>query len=108
VPRPRGGPVFLSVRQQQEEEKAGEKNALYTCPMDPEIVQEGPGTCPICGMALEPMSGRLGRPNHELIDFTRRLWVSAGAAIPLMILTMGPMVGLPVREWIGERRSPSI
>ena len=76
--------------------------ALFTCPMDPEIVQEGPGTCPICGMALEPMSGVSDEPNHELIDFTRRLWVSALAAIPLLILTMGPMVGFPLREWIGE------
>jgi Cu+-exporting ATPase len=71
--------------------------------MDPEIVQEGPGTCPICGMALEPMSGVSEGPNTELIDFTRRLWVSAGAAIPLLVLTMGPMIGLPVRDWIGEQ-----
>jgi Cu+-exporting ATPase len=70
--------------------------------MDPEIVQEGPGTCPICGMALEPMDGIAEGPNQELVDFTRRLWVSAGAAIPLLILTMGPMLGLPIREWIGE------
>ncbi|MET1413472.1 heavy metal translocating P-type ATPase [Roseibium sp. HPY-6] len=76
--------------------------ALFTCPMDPEIVQEGPGTCPICGMALEPMSGVSDEPNHELIDFTRRLWVSVLAAIPLLILTMGPMVGVPIRDWIGE------
>ncbi|WP_299475719.1 heavy metal translocating P-type ATPase [uncultured Roseibium sp.] len=75
---------------------------LFTCPMDPEIVQEGPGTCPICGMALEPMSGVSDEPNHELIDFTRRLWVSVFAAIPLLILTMGPMVGVPIRDWIGE------
>ena len=75
----------------------------YTCPMDPEIVQDGPGTCPICGMALEPMGGVAEGPNTELVDFTRRLWVSAGAAIPLLILTMGPMIGLPVREWLGER-----
>ncbi len=78
------------------------KNAQYTCPMDPEIVQEGPGTCPICGMALEPMDGVSGEPNHELLDFTRRLWVSVVAAVPLLVLTMGPMVGLPVRDWIGE------
>lgn len=78
-------------------------NVLYTCPMDPEIVQEGPGTCPICGMALEPMGGVSDEPNHELIDFSRRLLVSAGAAIPLLILTMGPMLGLPVRDWIGEQ-----
>ncbi|MBO6754735.1 MAG: heavy metal translocating P-type ATPase [Roseibium sp.] len=77
-------------------------DALFTCPMDPEIVQEGPGTCPICGMALEPMSGISDEPNHELIDFTRRLWVSVAAAVPLVILTMGPMVGLPVRSFLGE------
>ncbi|MEP5623501.1 MAG: heavy metal-binding domain-containing protein, partial [Hyphomicrobiales bacterium] len=79
--------------------------AQFTCPMDPEIVQEGPGTCPICGMALEPMSGISDEPNHELIDFSRRLVVSAFAAIPLMILTMGPMIGLPIRSWIGEDAS---
>jgi Cu+-exporting ATPase len=49
------------------------------------------------------MGAPVDGPNHELIDFTRRLWVSAAAAIPLIILTMGPMVGLPVREWLGER-----
>ncbi|MEZ5812933.1 MAG: heavy metal translocating P-type ATPase [Rhizobiaceae bacterium] len=76
---------------------------MFTCPMDPEIVQEGPGTCPICGMALEPMGGVADGPNHELIDFTRRLWVSAGAAVPLLVLTMGPMAGLPIRQWIGEQ-----
>lgn len=81
------------------------KGTLFTCPMDPEIIEESPGTCPICGMALEPMDGIAEGPNHELIDFTRRLWVSAGAAIPLMILTMGPMVGLPVRQWLGETAS---
>jgi Cu+-exporting ATPase len=96
-------PYFYLSGNNKKKKKAAPKNALYTCPMDPEIVQEGPGTCPICGMALEPMSGVSDEPNHELIDFTRRLWVSAGAAIPLLILTMGPMIGLPVREWIGER-----
>jgi len=79
--------------------------ALFTCPMDPEIVQEGPGTCPVCGMALEPMSGVSEGPNTELIDFTRRLWISVGAAIPLLVLTMGPMLGLPIRSWLGEGRA---
>lgn len=83
-------------------------DALFTCPMDPEIVQEGPGTCPICGMALEPMSGVAEGPNHELIDFSRRLWVSAGAAVPLLVLTMGPMAGLAIREWLGETLSQYI
>ncbi|MDF1721432.1 MAG: heavy metal translocating P-type ATPase [Minwuia sp.] len=84
---------------------AAPKTATFTCPMDPEIVQEGPGTCPKCGMALEPMDGVADGPNHELIDFTRRLWVSVAAAIPMIILTMGPMVGLPVRDWIGHLTS---
>ncbi|MEX6505675.1 heavy metal translocating P-type ATPase [Jiella sp. M17.18] len=77
----------------------------YTCPMHPEIVQDHPGDCPKCGMALEPMGVPTGEegPNPELIDFTRRLWVSALCAVPLLVLTMGAMVGLPIREWIGER-----
>ena len=96
---------YLSGNNRKKKELEAEKSAsgaLFTCPMDPEIVQEGPGTCPICGMALEPMSGISDEPNHELIDFTKRLWVSALAAIPLLVLTMGPMVGVPVRDWIGE------
>ena len=80
------------------------KGTLYTCPMHPEIVREGPGDCPICGMALEPMTPSLDDgPNPELIDFTRRFWISAALSAPLLILTMGPMFGLPIRDWIGER-----
>ncbi len=103
---------YVSGNRQVQREREAEKAAaadgadganLYTCPMDPEIVQEGPGTCPICGMALEAMSGVAEGPNEELVDFTRRMWVSVAAAVPLLILTMGPMLGLPVREWIGER-----
>lgn len=82
--------------------QAAPKNATYTCPMHPEVVQEGPGTCPVCGMALEPMDGVSDEPNHELIDFTRRLWISLAMAVPLLILTMAPMVGIPVRGWVGE------
>ncbi|WP_157014236.1 heavy metal translocating P-type ATPase [Mesorhizobium xinjiangense] len=77
----------------------------YTCPMHPEIVRDAPGDCPICGMALEPMGVPAGDegPNPELVDFTRRLWVSAVLALPLLVIAMGPMVGLPVRDWLGER-----
>ncbi len=95
-------PYFYLSGNKSKKKVSAPKNALFTCPMDPEIIQEGPGTCPICGMALEPMDGVAEGPNHELIDFTRRLWVSAGAAVPLLVLTMGPMIGLPVRGWIGE------
>ena len=56
----------------------------YTCPMHPEIVQDGPGDCPICGMALEPMGMPTGEegPNLELIDFTRRFWIGAVLTVP--------------------------
>ena len=95
-------PYFYLSGNKAKKQDAAPKNTTFTCPMDPEIIQEGPGTCPICGMALEPMDGVSDGPNHELIDFSRRLWVSALAAIPLLILTMGPMIGFPIREWIGE------
>ena len=82
------------------------KGAQYTCPMHPEIIRDEPGSCPICGMALEPVMPSLDDgPNPELIDFTRRFWVSAICSIPLLIVTMGPMLGLPIREWIGEQRT---
>ncbi|MGX9353462.1 heavy metal translocating P-type ATPase (plasmid) [Shimia sp. W99] len=74
----------------------------YTCPMHPEIVRDAPGSCPICGMALEPMVPS-DEPSHELVDFTRRMWISATAAVPLIVLTMGEMVALPVRDWIGHQ-----
>ncbi|QPC88420.1 heavy metal translocating P-type ATPase [Mesorhizobium sp. NBSH29] len=77
----------------------------YTCPMHPEIVRDKPSSCPLCGMALEPMGVPTGDegPNPELVDFTRRFWVSAVLALPLFIIAMAPMVGLPLRDWIGER-----
>ena len=83
-----------------------EPGTLYTCPMDPEIVQEGPGTCSICGMALEPMgvSAAADGPNPELVDFTRRFWIGAALTIPILLLTMGPMLGLGIfRDMLGER-----
>ncbi|MGB8313596.1 MAG: heavy metal translocating P-type ATPase [Aestuariivirga sp.] len=63
---------------------------IYTCPMHPEIRQVGPGSCPICGMALEPVvaSAESG-PNHELIDMTRRLWIGLALTAPVVILEMG-------------------
>ncbi|HTJ57303.1 MAG TPA: heavy metal-binding domain-containing protein, partial [Devosiaceae bacterium] len=75
----------------------------YTCPMHPEIVRDAPGDCPICGMALEPVgvSAEAG-PNPELVDFTRRFWISAALSVPLLVIAMAPMLGLPVRNWIGE------
>src|SRR5579885_1750464 len=67
-----------------------DSNALYTCPMHPEIIQSGPGSCPICGMSLEPkmISAEVG-PNEELIDMSRRFWVSVVLTLPVLFLTMG-------------------
>lgn len=98
-------PYFYLSGNKAKRTQVAPKNSMFTCPMDPEIIREEPGTCPICGMALEPMDGITDGPNHELIDFTRRLWLSICAAIPLLILTMGPLIGLQIREWIGERFS---
>ena len=64
--------------------------AIYTCPMHPEVRQEGPGSCPICGMALEPETVTVEAPvNHELIDFTRRFWVGLVLTLPVFAFEMG-------------------
>ncbi len=74
---------------------AVEGASSYTCPMHPEIVQDGPGNCPICGMALEPVMAALDDgDNPELKAMTRRLWISASLALPILILEMGGMLGL--------------
>ena len=81
------------------------EGTVYTCPMHPEVETIGPSDCPICGMALEPKGVPTGDegPNPELVDFKRRFWIGAALTVPLLVLTMGPYLGLPVREWIGER-----
>ena len=62
--------------------------------MDPQIVQMGPGSCPICGMALEPMIVTAEEaPNEELISMTKRFWVSVALAVPLLLMSMGEMLG---------------
>jgi P-type Cu+ transporter len=75
---------------------------IYTCPMHPQIRQIGPGSCPICGMALEPVSVTAGAaPNEELIDMTRRLWIGVALAVPLVILEMGAhFPGLNLHHYI--------
>ena len=82
------------------------KGTQYTCPMHPEIIRDEPGECPKCGMALEPMGIPTDDegPNPELVDFKRRFWVGAVLVVPLLVLTMGPFVGLGfVRDILGER-----
>jgi P-type Cu+ transporter len=84
--------------------------AIYTCPMHPEIRQVGPGSCPICGMALEPAVISLDDgPNVELIDMTRRFWLAAALGVPVMLFAMAEMVApsfvharvdLRVADWV--------
>jgi Cu+-exporting ATPase len=75
--------------------KTADEEIEYTCPMDPQIVQRGPGTCPICGMALEPrvIVGVAEPPNLELISMTRRFWWSAALTLPLLAAGMAEMFG---------------
>ena len=69
------------------------EGTIYTCPMHPEIRQPGPGSCPICGMALEPEMVSLDDgPDPELIDMRRRFWWSALLTLPLFVYAMGDMV----------------
>jgi len=66
------------------------QGTIWTCPMHPQIRRNGPGQCPICGMALEPLEPTLDEgPNPELIDMSRRFWVSAVLSVPLAVLTFG-------------------
>ena len=79
-----------------------QEGAVYTCPMHPEITQVGPGACPICGMALEPvMPTPAAGPNPELVDFRRRLRIGAPLALAVLALEMGGMLGLPWDTWLG-------
>ena len=72
----------------------------YTCPMHPEIVRSGPGSCPICGMALEPRTVTgIAEENPELRDMSRRFWISLILTAPLLALAMGSMIW---HETMGE------
>ena len=78
------------------------KGAQYTCPMHPEILRDGPGDCPLCGMALVPIAGTGEADDGELRGLTLKFWAGAALSLPLVILAMGPMLGLPLRPmpWI--------
>ena len=80
---------------------------IFTCPMHPEIKQVGPGSCPICGMALEPLdvTAQTG-PNMELIDMTRRFWIGLALTLPVVVLEMGGHIpGLDLHGLVPPRIS---
>jgi len=81
------------------------RDQKYTCPMHPEIIRDGPGSCPICGMALEPLTVSLEQEeNHELKDMTRRLWIAVLAAIPVFLLGMSDLYpGQPLQQLVSMR-----
>lgn len=81
---------YLSGAPQAAPPPVTDKNALYTCPMDPEIVQHGPGICPICGMALEPMAPQLKEDDREYRHMRRHFWFALSFTLPLLMLAMIP------------------
>ena len=84
------------------------EGTIYTCPMHPEIRQVGPGSCPICGMALEPVeAGAEAGPNPELVDMTRRFWIGLVLTLPVFALEMGGhltnlhmLLGAQLSNWV--------
>ena len=86
---------------------SAQKGVVYTCPMHPQSRQAKPGSCPICGMALEPagVSDESG-PNAELVDMTRRFWIGAVLAVPVFILEMGGhFPGLNLHHYVSLQAS---
>ena len=85
-------------------------DAIYTCPMHPEIRHLGPGSCPICGMALEPLNAaESSGENTELKDMQRRFWIGAALSVPVVMLEMGAhlpalnlhhLIGAQVSQWV--------
>jgi Cu+-exporting ATPase len=84
------------------------KAQQWTCPMHPEIIRDAPGSCPICGMALEPRTITAGdEDNPELRDMTRRFWVAATLSAPLLLIVMGDMLpGRPLQAWLPMSSRP--
>ncbi|MBJ6128333.1 heavy metal translocating P-type ATPase [Microvirga splendida] len=81
---------YLSPQAVKTTDEPVPEGTIYTCPMHPEVRQIGPGSCPICGMALEPdiVTADAG-PNPELVDMTRRFWIGTALTVPVVVLSMG-------------------
>jgi Cu+-exporting ATPase len=97
---------FLAGEQSVRHAAPASVSIEYTCPMHPEVRQLGPGTCPICGMALEPREQSLDQEesNPELDDMTRRLGIATLFTVPLVLLAMSDLIpGEPVQHALGQR-----
>ena len=107
-----------TLKQRAEKAKAAEtegngqggESREYTCPMHPEVVQQGPGSCPICGMDLEPkMVSAEETENPELQAMTRRFWVSLALTVPVFLLAMGDLIpGQPLKQLLPAGAAPWI
>jgi Cu+-exporting ATPase len=98
-----GNPGFYKLDQSERPAPPPpQKGTLYTCPMDPEILREEFGDCPVCGMALEPMGVPAvdAGPNPELVDFTRRFWIGLAFSAPVVVLAMLPHMGLSIHKLV--------
>jgi Cu+-exporting ATPase len=81
-----------------------EPQGEFTCPMHPQIVRDGPGSCPICGMALEPREATVEEANPELADMTRRLWISVALTVPMLALMVSAFLpSLPMQHLFSAR-----
>jgi Cu+-exporting ATPase len=81
-----------------------EPQGEYTCPMHPQIVRDGPGSCPICGMALEPREATVEEANPELANMTRRLWISVALAVPMLALMVSAFLpSMPMQHLFSAR-----
>ena len=96
---------FLSTPVTAKPEEKPQGNAVYTCPMHPEIEQDHPGDCPKCGMALEPKTVTAGaddEENTELLDMTRRFWIGAALTVPVFVLAMAHMIPVPAVQSLAD------
>ena len=82
---------------------AADLQGVYTCPMDPEVQKIGPGSCPKCGMALEPLEASAVEDTTELDDMQRRFWFSLILSLPLLIIAMSDMVGWNFMHELGHQ-----
>ena len=97
--------VWVNVQTRKEPVNFAQQPSGYTCPMHPEVRSDGPGACPICGMALEPRIVSLDdEVNHELVDMRRRFWVSVVLTIPVFLIGMSELIpGSPLQRLISMR-----
>ncbi|WP_404308851.1 heavy metal translocating P-type ATPase [Neorhodopirellula lusitana] len=94
-----GGPKSTNADRVRPTE--GQADAIYTCPMHLEIEQVGPGDCPICGMDLEPkFVDPASNDDQQYRDMQNRFWWAVAFSLPLFVIAMGPMVGVPIHDWL--------